>query len=353
MKRELPTSSLVEQSPLKTFKIHCNGVAESLTITKDTPIEQIERTIKARYSLETPGPLVFKNSQGTTTVFSPTLPEGFDLFIKDQTDNSPTTENTSEPKMATNEKITLWLKSPQKDEFSVEVSPHGTIKDIKKEIHKAGITKSYKRRLIFKNEELVEESGKTLVEYGIHHNAELQLMLQTKYTKKTLLIKTEDRKLIPIQVKMATTIKNVKAIIEKKKGISTDDQKLFLENRELLDDEVLYKLNLVNAEGIRLEVAPEIVPSKKILVKELTRKEWLSIEIELDFTVGKVKKLIERMNKVPKEEMQLFFKYVKLEDCKTLKDYSIEDGSMILFTRNKKGQRNVYCFQRRVHCQIL
>eukprot|EP01022_Parablepharisma_sp_SALTPOND_P021403 TRINITY_DN42116_c0_g1_i1.p1 TRINITY_DN42116_c0_g1~~TRINITY_DN42116_c0_g1_i1.p1 ORF type:complete len:319 (+),score=27.49 TRINITY_DN42116_c0_g1_i1:372-1328(+) len=256
MKRAVKNESDLE-GMMKTFKIHYEDAMESLLITEGTPIEQIERTVKAMFSLDSPGPLLFSDSQGITVVFTNTLPEGFDLFIKNRHPIKPSEEVKEPPAIP---KITLIIKPTFKDEFNIEVDPSANVDEVLKEIErqKPGITR-YKR-LIFGDKTLLE--GKTLADYGVNKSAILRLMLKPQYTKRVITVLTKGGKKVRVKTQLGATAWKVKCVVATKEGIPIEAQKLFYKGKELQDNQELSEIGVNNGDIFRL--VTESIPTKKV-----------------------------------------------------------------------------------------
>ena len=127
--------------------------------------------------------------------------------------------------------ISIFLHQPNGIIINLDVHIRDTISDVKQQVRdKQGIPMN-RQRLIFDGIDLEDDS--MLLEHGIQQGATLQLVLFLQ-----LFVHTSAQQTFIINADDSYTLLDIKAEIEILDGVSTDRQRLFFRDTELLLDDV-------------------------------------------------------------------------------------------------------------------
>lgn len=139
-----------------------------------------------------------------------------------------------------------------------------------------------------------------------------------------IIVETLTKKQIPLDVNQEDKVENIKAKIQEIEGIDPDCQNLSINGQELEDEIPIKDYPIQNNSIIRLIIRLGmkifVETSKGKLIK-LATKPLQKIKI--------IKEEIHEKEGILPEDQNLFFKNQKLEDDKSLLDYSIESNSTI------------------------
>lgn len=127
-------------------------------------------------------------------------------------------------------------------------------------------------------------------------------------------------------------IKDIKMKIQDLEGIPVDNQNLYLGKKLLKDSTTVLDYEIKNNDNLRLDINPN-----KIIIfirPELGRT--ITLETKFNETIENIKNEIESRENFKKEFQILKYKGNKLEDTKTLEDYSIGTNSYLELCLNKK-----------------
>lgn len=144
----------------------------------------------------------------------------------------------------------------------------------------------------------------------------------------------EFSKLIPLQVELSNTIKQIKQEILDKEGIPISFQNLALssdENRWYLSD-----LITVKDYGYGSLLYLRIKTYGQVFFKTLTGKT-ITLEVEFSDTIEKIKQKIEDKEGLPPDIQTLIYDGKRLKDDRTLKDYSIGRESTVHLIARLRG----------------
>ena len=130
----------------------------------------------------------------------------------------------------------------------LDVGPSDTIKTVKDLIlKKEGFPPEY-QRFIFAGKQL--EDNKTLAECKIINQSTIHLIFNAIFIQ--IFIQTLTGKTIELKVASYDTIKTVKDLILKIKGIPPEHQRFIFEGKQLEDNKTLAECNIINQSTIHL-----------------------------------------------------------------------------------------------------
>ena len=132
---------------------------------------------------------------------------------------------------------------------------------------------------------------------------------------------------ITLYVSASETIRDIKEMIQYEEGIHPNQQRLFIDWREdLKDDLTLSESNIHDGETLHL-MYPRT--TFDIIVKTWTGEmTWLQVEASDRISI--IKKMIEVSVDIRVGWQRLIFASKELEDGRTLSDYNITEGDVLM-----------------------
>jgi len=143
--------------------------------------------------------------------------------------------------------------APTGKKTTLDVSPSDSIQKVKKKIYDKEKVPPDEQHLTFDGKEM--ESGRTLNDYNIQKESTIHLILRFAESGGMIIhVKTPTAETITLHVMPGDTVQNVKGKINDHLEIPPDQQQLFFEDMELINDRTLSEYKM--ASGCTLSMRP-------------------------------------------------------------------------------------------------
>jgi ubiquitin len=222
------------------------------------------------------------------------------------------------------EPMHIHVQTPQDKIVTINVHPNDTIQNVKEKVEeKEGIPVD-EQRLTFQGKELKKPKA-TLDDTGIKHGDTLKLepmtiYVRTPHGKKTIMLD---------HVQSTDTIRDIKDRVYDLEGVPVKDQRLLFKDQNLDEDNrTLKDYGIVHNDILDLE-------GMCILVKENWADRTFKLDVEPQFTIDKIKDMIQDQEGHDKENQYLIFKGRLLDDEPTLHDYGVKHKDVLNLERMK------------------
>ncbi|KAF8015837.1 hypothetical protein BT93_H1397 [Corymbia citriodora subsp. variegata] len=234
---------------------------------------------------------------------------------------SPSQPPLSVPPNSDEEEVNLYLKIIKT--VALKAGRDSTVKHIKALIQDKEQIDEHSQLLFFGGDHLGD--GKRLVDYGIHSDSTLHLILQdsTRITVNVEIPLTQ--KNLRVEASCLDTVQNVKLMIQAKEGIQSDEFSLVFGGKVLAEEKTLASLDLLPEPTFYLVFHPK--DDVSVIVNMSGRRVTLGAKSW--YTVRDVKAIVGALMSAQVVSLHMVYEGIFLEDHKTLTCYNIGDGSVL------------------------
>jgi Ubiquitin family len=145
-----------------------------------------------------------------------------------------------------------------------------------------------------------------------------------RYGGMRVLVKTLDGKTIPLDVEPSDRIDNLKSKLQEKEGIAADQQRFA---SKLLDDSRYTLSDYSIRENSTIYLIPPECTGIQIFVQIVAKR--IELELRPSDTICSLKAKLHEKEGISPDQQCLIFDNQRLEDGRTLADYSIQMGSTV------------------------
>ena len=213
----------------------------------------------------------------------------------------------------------IYVKTPSGKITYLLVETSDTISNVKAKIENKDGIPPEQQHLVVLGKEL--ESDNTLSDSATQRESTLHQLLHSHCC---IHIYVETRTTtIDLKIEATSTIGNLKAEIQDKKGIPPNQQHLFFQDRELKDSNTLFDYNIQNGSTLQLLLHLRY----HIFVKIPTGKT-ITLDVEASNTIGEVRAKLQDKEGIPQYQHHLVFAGRRLH-FHTLSHYNIQMQSTL------------------------
>ena len=207
--------------------------------------------------------------------------------------------------------------------ITLEVEPSNTIKRVKFKIEDQVSIPPDQQTLTFAGKILKDKF--TLSIYKIFNKSILYLALKSQKRTIQILVKLVTGKTVTVEADPSDTIAIVKHKLECIEDIPTYQQKLLFYGEPLEDEISLSDYDIQHESTLDLL----ITKAGNITIQVKLAEKVITLTVDYSDTVENVKAMINDEEHVPPDHQILTFYGIILQDCYTLGDYDIIDGSIL------------------------
>ncbi|KAF8015839.1 LOW QUALITY PROTEIN: hypothetical protein BT93_H1398 [Corymbia citriodora subsp. variegata] len=215
--------------------------------------------------------------------------------------------------------VNLYLKIIKT--VALKARRDSTVKHIKASIQDKEQIDEDSQLLFFGGDHL--KDGKRLVDYGIHSDSTLHLILQdsSRITVNVEIPLTQ--KNLRVEASHLDTVQNVKLMVQAREGIQSDEFSLVFGGEVLAEEKTLASLDWLAEPTFHLFSIPKMMFIVNMSARRVTlsAKSW--------YTVRDVKAIVGALMSAQVVSLHMVYEGMLLEDHKTLACYNIRDGSVL------------------------
>ena len=215
----------------------------------------------------------------------------------------------------------LYVKTLMGRTIALVVDSSYTVEDVKADIEYEEGIPVCQQRLLLGGKQLLNE--KTISHYNIQNDTTLQLLIRWREAIQ-IFVQTPAHATIPLEVAASEFVEYVKLIIESRKKIPPERQKLTFGIKSLENGRKLSEYNIQKESTVSLELFAWVLHVKVVTGRTIT------LGVDATDTIEDIKSKIEDEIKFPTRLQQLTYDGKMLENRKKLSDYhQIANGSVL------------------------
>lgn len=222
-----------------------------------------------------------------------------------------------------NYEVMVFIKTLTGRTIMVRVTPSDTVSMVKAKIEQQEGIPAERQRLIFVGEQLHDQ--RRLLDYRIEHESALHLVYRSGDGFQIFVQVANGRSMV-CEVQPNDTISSVKVRVREREGVPLDLQELFLDGRKLENSLTIRECG-VTANGT-LNLVVDQGRNTQIFVS-LHTGETLSMWVNPEETVLRLKELISDRKDVPVDVQEIYFARRQLDNERTLNSYTIENNHVL------------------------
>ncbi|XP_077251977.1 polyubiquitin-like [Tasmannia lanceolata] len=204
-----------------------------------------------------------------------------------------------------------------KKTISFSVKSSDTIHYVKAKFReKEGILENIQAELLLDGNKL--QDSQTVADYDIQKDSILNMDIVGMQIFAKI---SSTGKKVTLEVMSGDTVQNVKAKIQEKEGIPSEQQTLIYAGRSLEDSQTLGAYNIPIEATLNIAIRPR--EEMQIFIKMPTG-ESIALDVKAWYTVRVIKDMIESMVGVLSNKHRLVYSGKQLEDHRTLLEYNIQ-----------------------------
>lgn len=235
----------------------------------------------------------------------------------------------------------LFVRTPMGRMVSVEFLPTETIKSIKEKVYAKVGLKPESQVMLLSGSPLEDDA--TLSSYNISTSSTLHVVLRAKSDDSQpessggphpgtddddlvqIFVRTVTGMTFGLEVNLSSTVGDVKAKIQRLKGLPSDEQELLIRGEPLQDALKLRDYNIETESTFYLTLTPrQAKESLHLFIK--TAEKTLEIRASPETVVRRVKEDIYTIERIPVERQRLFVGNMELRDENSLRSHGIRNN---------------------------